>query len=141
MGIGIRVLAEVVKLQTDGFEIRTTTHGDETTTEYVTPVGTVTSRQVYNDPMRASGVTAPYLVEHVIKRPADYDVVEYIFEHTCPVPCYADFAKITDPIGGDGFVLGGKIECPYQHWLIRLAGYETAFVHLHDWTERTERCL
>ena len=141
LGIGVRLLAEVVKLETDGFETLTTTRGDETFTEYITPICTVTSRQVYNEIMRVSGVTAPYLTEHIIKRPEDYDIAEYIFEHTRPVPCYENFQKIADQIGGDGFVLGGKIECPYQHWLLRLTGYETAFAHLHDCTERTERFL
>jgi uroporphyrinogen-III decarboxylase len=141
LGIGIRVLAEVVKLQTDGFETRTTTRGDEILTEYITPIGTVTTRQVYNEMMRSSGITSPYLTEHIIKCPDDYDVAEYIFEHTRPVPCYENYQKIADQVGGDGFVLGGKIECPYQHWLVRLTGYETAFAHLHDFGARTERFL
>jgi hypothetical protein len=141
LGIGIRVLAEVVRLETYGFETRVTTRDAESTTEYITPVGTVTARHVYNEAMRVAGVTSKYQTEHIIKGAEDYDVAEYIFEHTKPIPCYESFQQVADQIGCDGFVLGGKLECPYQHWLIRLAGYETAFAHLHDLTARVERFL
>ncbi len=141
LGIGIRTLADVVRLETDGFETRVTHRGDEIITEYVTPVGTARTVQVYNELMRTSGVTSPYLVEHMIKEVGDYDLAEYVLEHTWPVPSYEVFEKIAQQIGGDGFVLGGRIECPYQHWIVRLAGYEAGFVHLVEHTERVERFL
>jgi hypothetical protein len=139
LGIGIRYLKPVYDLRSDGFEKRETTSGDETTVEYVTPVGSVTTKTVYNDIMRRSGVTSSYRTEHQIKRLEDYDVMEYIFEHTHAVPCYEIFAQADKEVGGDGFVLGGPIECPYQRWLIGLTGYETAFSHLADYPERVER--
>jgi len=141
LGIGIRVLAEVVRLQGQGFETRVTQKGEETLTEYITRVGTVSMRQTLNETMRLAGVTSPYRTVHLIKGVEDYDVVEYIYEHTRPQPCYEDFQQVAAKLGGDGFVLGGKIECPFQHWLVILTGYETAFAHLQDHTERVERFL
>lgn len=40
--------------------------------------------QVYNELMRTSGVTSPYLVKHVIEEVRDYDLAEYMLEHTRP---------------------------------------------------------
>ena len=91
--------------------------------------------------MRRSGITTGYRSEHLIKRPEDYDVVEYIYEHTQPVPSYEAFLQAVAEIGGDGLVLAGPIECPYQRWLVQLTGYETGFAHLSEHTDRVERFL
>jgi len=141
LGIGIRTLADVVRLEPDGFETIVTRRGDEIITEYVTPIGTARTVQVYNELMRTSGVTSPYLVEHMIEEVKDYDLAEYVLEHTRPVASYEPFERIARQVRGNGFVLGGRIECPYQHWLVRLAGYEAGFAHLVEHTERVERFL
>ena len=57
------------------------------------------------------------------------------------VPCYDKYQKVADGVGGDGLVMGTRLESPYQSWLIRMAGYETGFAHLYDHTERVERFL
>lgn len=38
-------------------------------------------------------------------------------------------------------MLGGQIECPYQHWIVGLAGNDAGFGHLVEHTERVERFL
>ena len=99
----------MVRRETSGFETRVSTHGDETITEYITPVGTLTKRTVYNDLMRISGVSSPYESDHIIRRPEDYDVAEYIYEHTKVSPCYDKFQKVADAVGGDGLVMGTRL--------------------------------
>jgi hypothetical protein len=141
LGIGIRAWTDLVTLQNDGFEKIVGREGEETRTAYVTPIGTVTTREVYNETMRLAGVTTGYQYDHMIKRVEDYDIAEYIFAHTKPIECYEKFSRLRDRIGTDGFVMGGKLECPFQSWLIRLTGYETGLLHLHDHTARVEEFL
>lgn len=141
LGVGIRALGEVVKRESWGFETRVTKNGDETRTEYITPVGTLSKRTVYNQIMRDSGVISPYESEHIIRCVEDYDVAEYIYEHTRVLPCYERFQKVADEVGGDGLVMGTRLESPYQSWLIRMVGYENGFAHLYEHTERVERFL
>lgn len=141
LGIGIRTVADVVTLRQGGFAVRQSRRGDESITIYDTPLGSVRTVTTLNEAMRLSGVNHPYTTEFFIKDVADYDVLEYVYEHTRPEPCYESYLQVAAQLGGDGLVLSGRVECPFQNWLLRMAGYETGFAHLMDHTERVERFL
>ncbi len=76
--------------------------GDFTTTTYHTPVGRVRTRTMYSEEMRASGASITWVAEHVLKTPADYEVVAWIFENLILEPNYEDFQKWLDTEVGDG---------------------------------------
>jgi len=60
------------------------------TTEYITPVGTVSETSRRTDDLDRVGIQ-PLVVEKLLKRPEDYDVVKYMVEHTEYYPCYEEF--------------------------------------------------
>ena len=64
-----------------GVEVRTRWEGNERFTEYVTPYGTLHSRSVISEAMRAADVT-PLHTEYPFKSAKDYDALQYLFEHT-----------------------------------------------------------
>lgn len=124
----------------EGVEIRTHVEGAEETTEYVTPYGTVSKRVILEEHL--SGYADSGLdLEHPIKGERDYDVWEYIVEHTYYEPTYEAYLAYDAWIGEDGLPLVSVGDCPFHHFLLRLAGYNQAFYELSDRTERVERLL
>ena len=73
--------AKIFSTRTENVETRVSRSGDEIFTEYITPVGTVSVRHVVVEKLQKAGMSS-YQSEHLIKRPEDYEVVEYIIDHT-----------------------------------------------------------
>lgn len=123
-------------------ELEQVTHrqGSARVTEYRTPIGSVYTRHEWT--ADAEGRSAHwYQVEHMIKTEADYDVVQYMVEHTRLVPTYETFSQLEDEIGSDGLAMGYGVFCPL-HQLIRLyTGYERVFMDLHDRPSVVDRVL
>ena len=51
--------------------------GDTTVVEYVTPAGNLLTRVLYNESMKAAGVTLTHVEEFPIKNVTDYDAMGY----------------------------------------------------------------
>lgn len=119
---------ETVSRQADGDLVR----------EFRTPVGTVTSRVRRSEELDRVGIQGME-VEHVIKGPEDYGVVEYMIEHTRYEPCYEDYLRYEAEVGEDGVPLVAAGDCPFHHFLQKLAGYQTGYYHLHDYPEKVDR--
>lgn len=142
LGIGIFGFgawsASFYKLRPKGFEVRHSSTLTEQVTEYVTPYGTLRSRNVLADEIKDADVTGAQ-VEHHFKDESDYDALEYLFEHTEVVENYDEYAKVIDSIGEDGLAL------PYSGWLPmhqimrEYMGYETFYFQIHDHPEKVER--
>jgi len=122
----------------------------EQTTEYRTPYGTALSRRVTSAEL--IGYTEDALdVVHPITREEDYDVWEYVVEHTDYEPTYEDYLAYEREIGDDGLPLVSAAgdnqsltapgDCPLHHFLLYLAGYNQGYYELHDRTARVERLL
>jgi len=82
----------------------------ETLIEYVTPVGTVTSRLRGSAQLRRQGIQ-DLEVEFVLKRREDYPVVEYLIEHTCFTPAFDEYERYERA----GF---GMVECFATHPMV-----------------------
>jgi hypothetical protein len=125
----------------DNVDVRTR-HLDslETVTEYVTPVGTVTSVERGSNRLRAAGIQDAQ-TEFVLKRREDYAVVQYLFEHTRYEPAYEDYLRYEAEIGEAGYPMVNCGDCPFHHWMRGLAGYNAAYFHLMDYTQEVERLL
>ncbi|UCF57561.1 MAG: B12-binding domain-containing protein, partial [Deltaproteobacteria bacterium] len=76
--------------------------GDRMEVEYHTPKGKVRGAFVYSSEMRRSGVSIPWISEHVLKAPDDYEPVGYIFEHMRIESNPEGYLRWAEPIGEDG---------------------------------------
>ena len=121
-------------------EIGTRDEGVLQVTEYRTPAGTVTTGHRTSAEHEAIGIGA-LEIEHMIKGPADFDAVEYLIEHTHYHPCYDRYLEYEVEIGDDGYPLVSTGDCPFHHFLQKLAGYELGYYLLTDHGDRVERLL
>jgi uroporphyrinogen-III decarboxylase len=126
--------------QTGDVEVRTESEGNSVTTYYRTPAGTVSFRHQHSAELERLGL--PSLeVEHMAKGPADYAVIEYLAEHTRYQPVYHEYLAYEARIGEDGYPLVGAGDCPFHHFLQRLAGYQNGYYQLHDYPSEVEHLL
>ncbi len=134
----------------DARVVRTTLHGVEVKehwlnnleklTEYVTPVGTVTTLFRGSDYLRERDIQ-DLQVECMLKRREDYAVVEYIIEHTSYTPTYEAYEAYEREIGGDGYPMVQEGDCPFHKFLRELCGYNEGYFHLNDYTKEVEHLL
>lgn len=121
-------------------DVRVTRDGLDTRTEYITPVGTVTTlhrRAAILDDLGIQGLE----VEHLIKGPDDYAPAEYMIEHTEIIPMYNEYLAYEAEIGEGGVPVVGAGNDPMTHFLQDLAGYNQAFYHLYDHPEKVEHLM
>ncbi|MFH1921453.1 MAG: uroporphyrinogen decarboxylase family protein [Planctomycetota bacterium] len=131
----------IYRIAIDGVEIRTHRLGEmETLTEYVTPVGTVTTRLRSTTRLRQQGIQDAE-VEFMLKRREDYPVVEYIVEHTRYTPAFEQYEAYEREVGDDGYPMVNCGDCPMHHWMRVLVGYNQAYFHLNDYTAEVERLV
>ena len=112
----------------------------ETLVEYVTPVGTVTSRLRGTERLREQGIQ-DLEVEFVLKRRQDYPVVEYMIDHTRCTPAFDEYERYERDVGDEGYPMVNCGDCPFHHWMRALAGYDQAYFHLNDFASEVERLV
>ncbi len=59
-------------------DIRVTYQGDKTRMEYHTPVGTISTPQIYTEDLRKAGSTIAFLAGHPAKKKEDYRVLAFL---------------------------------------------------------------
>ena len=117
-----------------------TVDGERTVTEYVTPVGTVSSTYRDCEDLRRQGIQG-LDVEPLLKTADDYPIVEYIIENTQYPPAYDEYERYERLVGDDGYPMINCGDCPMHHWMRALAGYDRAYFHLNDFPEKVEHLL
>ena len=132
--------AEILSTRTENVKTRVSRHGDEVFTEYITPVGTVSTRHIVVEKLQKAGMDS-YQSEHLIKRPEDYDVVEYIVEHTKVTPAYDQYISYDQETGDDGLPMVGLGHCPMHQLMREYLGYEKAIFEMIDRPAKIERLL
>jgi uroporphyrinogen-III decarboxylase len=132
--------ARVFSARTESVETRVRRSGNEIFAEYITPVGTVSTKHGVVEKLDRAGMSS-YQIEHLIKRPEDYDVVEYIIEHTKLTPAYDQYAAYDQEIGEDGLPMVGLGACPMHKIMREYLGYEKAVFEMIDHPNRIERLL
>lgn len=142
MGVGTPARSgQIYRIQRPGVETKVHRHGNESVLEYTTPYGTVRQRRALTDTLAAVGIGESE-VDYFLKTPADYDVLEYLAEHTCYVPTYeAYLAYEQEEIGADGYPMVSVGDCPFHDFLRHLAGYERSYFEMADHPDRLERLL
>jgi methylmalonyl-CoA mutase cobalamin-binding domain/chain len=84
-------------------EVKVTRADGKIRVEYHTPVGTVSSTMYYDQSSQRLGITAPMIVDHVIKTAEDYTPVGYLFEHMDVVPNFERFKRwVKEDMRDDG---------------------------------------
>ncbi len=81
--------------------------GGQQRVEYRTPRGTVSTLGGLSEEMMRAGASLGWTQEHVIKQPADYEVIGYIFENLKVHPNPGDFLAYADELGEDGVLAAG----------------------------------
>jgi hypothetical protein len=130
----------IYRVELRGVEVRKRQEGLETLTEYVTPVGTVTTRLRGTEHLRRQGIQDAE-VSFMLKRREDYPVVEYLVEHTYYSPAYDEYEAYEREVGDDGYPMVNCGDCPMHHWMRALAGYDQAYYHLNDFANEVERLV
>ncbi|MBM3956887.1 MAG: hypothetical protein FJ313_02400 [Gemmatimonadetes bacterium] len=123
-----------------GVEVNTRREGLITTTEYRTPVGTVTEITRRTTELDRLGLQ-PLVVGKMLKRPEDYETVTYIYENTEFYPCYEEFEAYDRDIGDHGLPMVSIEDVPFHGWLQGLVGYDRGYIDLFDHRDRVERLL
>lgn len=136
---GLAVLPYKVKFE--GIDRHVETDGRKTVVEYRTPVGNIRTSTIFTDEMLAAGASDPWISEHAIKEPRDFEPVGYIFSHLKVEPQLAGYLAQREEVGDRGIVVGYACiaASPMHHIMARLMGMEPFFYALHDYPTEVER--
>ena len=106
--------------------------GDKIRLEYVTPKGTVRAGFVYSEEMRRSGVTIPWIFEHALKGPGDYEPLGYIFENLAVEPVPELFREWASPLGEEGYATAYALTAGSpMHHILKILTDSTDFYYHH----------
>ncbi len=121
-------------------DIQVRREGDFTRVTYHTPVGTVSTRTMYSDEMRRSGASITWIDEHVLKGPADYQVVGYLFEHLKLIPSFEEFKKWQAYVGDDGVActMVGLASSPMHHIQKEFLDATEFYFHYNDYRKEMQ---
>ena len=141
-GLGIfRVPTLTYDVSLEGVERRVSRRGRETVVEYATPHGTLRTAFLFTDEMLDAGASMPWVTEHVIRQPADFDAAGYIFEHLKVTPRPEGYARLRERVGEDGLAVAwiAGTACPIHHVMKELMPTEQFFYALADYPDRMLR--
>ena len=123
-------------------EIRVSREGGRQRVEYHTPVGMVSATVHYDVEAQRLGITIPTIVEHLIKRPEDYEPAGWLFEHLDVKPNFERFARWSaEDIRDDGVpvALGFLGASPVNEIQRDLIDSTQFFFHYKDHQEKMRR--
>ena len=137
IGLGIyrfRALPYTVKFRNIGRKTVTRPDG-LTETEYVTPYGTLKTRVVFDEGMKAGGATLSVTVGHAVRGPGDYEAAAYIFENAEVTPNYGFFSYHRNEVVGNRGLAAAYCSnyCSPMYYILKeLMPVEAFFYELHD---------
>ena len=88
-------------------EVRVEGEGGLQRVEYRTPRGTVSTLGGHTEEMKRAGASLGWTQEHIIKEPADYEVVGYIFENIEVRAHHETFLAYAEEVGEEGVIAAG----------------------------------
>jgi corrinoid protein of di/trimethylamine methyltransferase len=117
-------------------------YGGQVNVEYNTPKGTIGAAFIYSDEMRRSGVTIPWISEHVLKGPEDYTPLGYIFENLEVEPVYPAYSNWATPLGDDGIAVAYALTAGSpMHHIMKILTDSTSFYYHHRDSEKQIQAL
>lgn len=109
--------------------------GGELTT-WRTPVGDLQQRQA-----REHGYESLWTVEHAVKRPEDWRVIQYLVEDTHYLPYTAALESAVEQMGEQGLVMAAVERMPFQRLWIEFGDLEQLCVILADERAKLDRLV
>ena len=138
--LGMGTPARVGRVHTtrlDNVEVVITQKDGATLTDYHTPVGTVSTLYRTSDVLEEADIQGRQ-IEYMIKSVEDYQVVEYIIEHTEIIPRYDYYLAYEAVIGEDGVPMVALGDHPMDEIMRDLIGWNRAYFELHDHPDEME---
>jgi corrinoid protein of di/trimethylamine methyltransferase len=106
--------------------------GDRIELQYITPKGSVRGSFVYSEQMRRSGVSIPWISEHLLKGPEDYRPLGYIYENLVIEPIPQAFTEWAASLGEEGYaVTYGLTAASPMHHIMKILTDSTQFYYHH----------
>jgi uroporphyrinogen-III decarboxylase len=125
----------------DGINYRIVQDGDRQIVEYQTPAGPLTTVTVYDEAMRAAGVTITHVTKYAFSGPQDYEPLCCLFRSARVEPNYEGYAAMAGEIGERGFAAAYLSSAASPLHLIQreLMPLEVFFYELNDRPEEVHR--
>ncbi len=117
--------------------------GDETVVTYKTPFGSISTKTVYDDAMRAAGISITHLAETPYKGSInDLKVIGHIFDNAEVLPNYEGFLEFSGLVGERGIPVGFlSLAGSPMHLLQReLMPMDQFFFAAHDYPDEMAEC-
>ena len=130
VGLVYRLPAHTEGYRSIEVSTRTRTREGERLTQHTihTPVGDVSQTLA---PDRSDYRSSEWIVEHYIKKPEDYRVMEYALRDPLYREDYAVIRETSRRVGGDGLVYVRVAKAPIQEMLYRMMGMERFSIDYH----------
>jgi hypothetical protein len=136
-GMGLINMARPWRVEYGHAEIKTETLADGSElTVYHTPVGDLSQRRV-TEP----GYGSMWTMEHLVKRPEDWRVVQYLVDDTAYVPAPEAFDDADEQMGEQGIVMAPVERMPFQRLWIEFGDIEQLCYLLADDRDRLDRMV
>ncbi len=130
-----------VRTTFEGIDYRVTQDGDRQIVEYQTPAGPLTTVTVYDEAMRAAGVTITHVTKYAFRGPQDYEPLCCLFRSARVEPNYEGYAAFAGEIGDRGFATAylSSAASPLHLLQRELMPLEVFFYELADRPEEVHR--
>lgn len=136
-GMGVISMARPFRVEYGTCEVKTETLPDGGhLTSYHTPLGDLTQVQVPEP-----GYGSMWTMEHLVKRPEDWRVVQYLIEDTNYVPAPELFDAEEERIGEQGIVMAPVDRMPFQRLWIEFGDIEQLCYLLADDRDKLDRMI
>ena len=108
--------------------------GDQKRVTYKTPVGSVSTTELYTEDMKKAGVSLTHISEYAIKELKDYDVIGYIFDNIKVTPDYDNYRAYQEFVGDNGIAVAyfGQSASPMHHIMKELMPLDKFFYAMYD---------
>ena len=107
----------------------------------ITPVGKLVFKHRILEESIRSGTTRPQMIEHPIRTPDDFQIYEYIIEHSEFVPYFDMFFGRAKELNNLGYLVPLLNRVPFQSLLIEAVGEIPFFYALNDTPQLIDRLL
>ncbi len=108
---------------------------------YRTPVGELTDLRSTGYASGMAGFHSDWRLEFMVKRPADYDILEFMIRDQVIRPAYGGVRQAKEEIGEDGVVFSCLKRVPFQRLWAECTGIERLTYDLHDNPEPVKRVM
>jgi hypothetical protein len=135
--VGHQLVYATYRPNVSSIERQTLVDGEIVTeTTLITPVGTISEKR-----RTEPGYGSSWAIEHFVKGPDDYRVLEYVLRDTVVLPSDTAFVRATNEMGDDGLINTRVSRVPFQRLWIEYAGLDRLLLDLADEPDAVQSVL